>query len=129
MTDHPINGIMNTAMENLKTMVDVNTIVGKPVVADDGSVIIPVSKVSFGLAAGGGEYSGKHPEGANPFAGGVGAGVTITPVAFISVTDGNVKMMPIYNELTTIDKALTMAPELIDKIKELFKKDKKEIAE
>lgn len=126
MSENNIKGIMDTTMDKLHAMVDADTIIGTPIVLE-GTTLIPVSKVAFGLATGGSDFPSKS--GSGLFGGGGGAGVTITPVAFISVTDGNVKMMPIYNELTTIDKALTMAPELIDKIKELFKKDKKEIAE
>jgi sporulation protein YtfJ len=126
MADRNIEGIMNITMENLKALVDADTIIGTPVVVGD-TTLIPVSKVAFGLATGGSDFPSKS--GTGLFGGGGGAGVTITPVAFISVTDGVVKMMPIYNELSTVDKALTMAPELIDKIKELFKKDKKQIAE
>ena len=126
MSENNIRGIMDTTMDKLHAMVDADTIIGTPVVVGD-TTLIPVSKVAFGLATGGSDFPSKS--GAGLFGGGGGAGVTITPVAFISVTDGAVKMMPIYNELSTVDKALTMAPELIDKIKELFKKDKKQIAE
>jgi len=123
MTEHPINGIMNTAMENLKTMVDVNTIVGSPVTASDGSVIIPVSKVSFGLAAGGGEYSGKHAESANPFAGGVGAGVTITPVAFLVATKDNVKLLPMEGD-DAVSKLVDYIPVAVNKVCDIFSKNK-----
>ena len=126
MSENNIRGIMDTTMDKLHAMVDADTIIGTPVVVGD-TTLIPVSKVAFGLATGGSDFPSKS--GTGLFGGGGGAGVTITPVAFISVTDGAVKMMPIYNELSTVDKALTMAPELIDKIKELFKKDKKEITE
>lgn len=126
MSENNIRGIMETTMDKLHAMVDADTIIGTPVVVGD-TTLIPVSKVAFGLATGGSDFPSKS--GAGLFGGGGGAGVTITPVAFISVTGDNVKMMPIYNELSTVDKALTMAPELIDKIKELFKKDKKEITE
>lgn len=126
MSENNIRGIMDTTMDKLHAMVDADTIIGTPVVVGE-TTLIPVSKVAFGLATGGSDFPSKS--GTGLFGGGGGAGVTITPVAFISVTDGAVKMMPIYNELSTVDKALTMAPELIDKIKELFKKDKKQIAE
>jgi len=126
MSENKIRGIMDTTMDKLHAMVDADTIIGTPVIVGD-TTLIPVSRVAFGLATGGSDFPSKSDRGL--FGGGGGAGVTITPVAFISVTNGNVKMMPIYNELTTVDKALTMAPELIEKIKELFKKDKKETVE
>jgi len=126
MSENKIRGIMDTTMDKLHAMVDADTIIGTPVIVGE-TTLIPVSRVAFGLATGGSDFPSKADKGL--FGGGGGAGVTITPVAFISVTNGNVKMMPIYNELTTVDKALTMAPELIEKIKELFKKDKKDSAE
>lgn len=126
MSENNIRGIMDTTMDKLHAMVDADTIIGTPVIVGD-TTLIPVSKVAFGLATGGSDFPSKS--GTGLFGGGGGAGVTITPVAFISVTGDAVKMMPIYNELSTVDKALTMAPELIDKIKELFKKEKKEITE
>ncbi len=90
MSEHPIQGLMKTAMENLKEMVDVNTIVGDPVETPDGSVIMPVSKVGFGFAAGGSEFvvETKHngtTETEHPFGGGSGGGVSITPIAFLIV--------------------------------------------
>ena len=117
MADHPINGIMNSAMENLKQMVDVNTIIGDAITSPDGTVIIPVSKVSFGLAAGGGEYVSKHkiPEEAKPFAGGVGAGVTISPVAFLAVNEKNVRLLPVDGD-EPVSKLIDYIPVMVDKI-------------
>ena len=122
MAENNIKGIMDTTMDKLHAMVDADTIIGTPIVLGE-TTLLPVSKVAFGLATGGSDFPSKSDR--QLFGGGGGAGVTITPVAFISVTGQSVKMMPIYNELTTVDKALTMAPELLDKIKELFKKDNK----
>ena len=122
MAENNIKGIMDTTMDKLHAMVDADTIIGTPIVLGD-TTLLPVSKVAFGLATGGSDFPSKSDR--QLFGGGGGAGVTITPVAFISVTGQSVKMMPIYNELTTVDKALTMAPELLDKIKELFKKENK----
>ncbi len=122
MSENNIKGIMDTTMDKLHAMVDADTIIGTPIVLGD-TTLLPVSKVAFGLATGGSDFPSKS--GTGLFGGGGGAGVTITPVAFISVTGQSVKMMPIYNDLSTVDKALTMAPELLDKIKELFKKENK----
>lgn len=123
MAENSIKGIMDTTMDKLHAMVDADTIIGTPIVLGE-TTLLPVSKVAFGLATGGSDFPSKS--GSGLFGGGGGAGVTITPVAFISVTGQSVKMMPIYNELTTVDKALTMAPELLDKIKELFKKENRQ---
>lgn len=103
-------------------MVDANTIIGDPIVVD-GVTLIPVSKVSFGLATGGSDFPSKTQSGL--FGGGGGAGVTVSPVAFIAVSEGNVKMMPVYNELSSFDKAFALAPEVLEKVKEVFKKEKK----
>ncbi len=122
MSENNITGIMDTTLNNLRTMVDADTIIGTPLTVDN-ITLIPVSKVSFGLATGGSDFPSKS--GNQLFGGGGGAGVSINPVAFIAINNGNVKMLPIYNELGTIDKAVNMAPELIDKVKGLFQKDKK----
>ena len=136
MMDHPIEGLMTTAMESIKEMVDVNTIVGDAVQAPDGTVIIPISRVSFGFAAGGGEYGGisqtgrrndDNNEGAQtekakyPFAGGSGAGVSINPVAFMVVGNGQIKLLPV-NMNSSIEKILDLIPELLNKANEGIKK-------
>ena len=121
MSESKVNGIMNTTMEKLRTMVDADTIIGTPLTV--GKItLIPVSRVSFGMATGGSDFPNKN--GQELFGGGGGAGVTVNPVAFIAVNGENVHMMPVYNELGTIDKAINMAPELIDKVKSLFEREK-----
>lgn len=122
MSENKIKGILDTTMEKLRGMVDAEIITGKPI--EVGSItLIPVSRVSFGLATGGSDFPSKT--GAELFGGGGGAGVTVVPVAFIVISGENVKMMPVYNELTTVEKAISMTPEIIEKAKELFpKKDK-----
>ena len=118
MSDLPINSVMNSAMENLKQMVDVNTIIGDAITSPDGTVIIPVSKVSFGLAAGGGEYVSKHTKSAEetkPFAGGVGAGVTISPVAFLAVNEKNVRLLPVDGD-EPVSKLIDYIPVMVDKV-------------
>ena len=125
MSENNIKGIMDTTMDKLRAMVDADTITGSPIVVGDVT-LIPVSRVSFGLATGGSDFPTKHSD-KQLFGGGGGAGVTIAPVAFIAISDGNVKMLPVYNDLTSVEKAITMAPELIEKVKELFpKKEKKD---
>lgn len=121
MSENSIKNIMDVTMDKLRAMVDANTIIGDPIVVD-GVTLIPVSKVSFGLATGGSDFPSKTQSGL--FGGGGGAGVTVSPVAFIAVSDGNVRMMPVYNELSSFDKAMAMAPDVLERAKELFKKDK-----
>ena len=95
MSENSIKSIMDVTMDKLRAMVDANTIIGDPIVVGDVT-LLPVSKVSFGLATGGSDFPSKTQSGL--FGGGGGAGVTIAPVAFIAVCDGSVKMMPVYNE-------------------------------
>ena len=121
MSENSIKSIMDVTMDKLRAMVDANTIIGDPIVVGDVT-LLPVSRVSFGLATGGSDFPSKTQSGL--FGGGGGAGVTIVPVAFIAVCDGSVKMMPVYNELSSAEKALAMAPDVIERAKELFSKDK-----
>ncbi|GGB27356.1 sporulation protein YtfJ [Virgibacillus dakarensis] len=133
MSEHPIQGLMTTAMENLKDMVEVNTIIGDPVESPDGSVIIPVSKVGFGFAAGGSEFSGKKKGSDSdqgdsgggqkemPFGGGSGGGVSITPVAFLIVNAKGIKMVHLDGNTHLIEKMLDFAPQVVEKIQQLLK--------
>ncbi len=120
MSENNIKGIMDTTLEKLRTMVEADTIIGTPIKAD-GITLIPISRVSFGLATGGSDLPSKTDN--KIFGGGGGAGVSIVPIAFIAVNGNDVKMMPIYNDLNSIDKAISMVPELIDKVKSLFAKE------
>ncbi|NMA64942.1 MAG: sporulation protein YtfJ [Clostridiaceae bacterium] len=127
MGQHPIEELMKTAMESIKEMVDVNTIVGDAVQTIDGTVIIPVSKVCFGFAAGGGEYA-KDQKGDNskyPFAGGSGAGVSINPVAFLIVGRNNSIRMISASPNAALDRALGNIPGIIEQIKKAFASDEK----
>jgi sporulation protein YtfJ len=122
--NHPIEGLMTTAMQSIKDMVDVNTIVGDAVQAPDGTVIIPISRVCFGFAAGGGDYAfnrdkderlklSEESEKQNPFAGGSGAGVSINPVAFMIVGNNNIKLLPVEVN-SSLEKIIDLVPELIE---------------
>ncbi len=122
--EHPIGNLMDTTMNKIKEMVDVNTIVGEPIVSPDGTLIIPVSKVSYGFAAGGSDLPVKK-ETKDCFGGGSGAGVTIQPVAFLTVYKGDVKLIPVEKYEGTPDRLVGMIPDVIDKVKDIFKKDDK----
>ena len=124
MSENSITGIMDVTLEKIRSMVDAQTIIGNPIVMNDIS-IIPVSKVSFGLATGGSDFPSKTA-GQTLFGGGGGAGVTIAPVAFLVVNGNDVKMLQIYKNASTADKAISLLPELFDKVSSMFKKgDKK----
>lgn len=128
MSEHPIQGLMKTAMENLKEMVDVNTIVGDPVETPDGSVILPISKVGFGFAAGGSEFVIDNPstgsETKHPFGGGSGGGVSITPIAFLVVSSQGVKMVHLDQNTHLYEKLIDFAPQVVDKIQQMLKSNK-----
>ena len=121
--EHPIGQLMQTAMASIKDMVDVNTVVGEPIAAGNGSTIIPISKVSFGFVAGGGEYDAAHqtvPESL-PFAGGSGAGVSVQPVGFLVVQDGCVRMLPA-TCATVADRMVELIPTVMEDVKNLLGK-------
>ncbi len=117
-----IRGIMDVTMDKLRSVVDAETVIGDPIKVDDVT-LIPVSKIAFGLASGGSDFASKHTQ-KDLFGGGGGAGVTITPVAFLVIHNDNVRMMPVYSEMNTVDKAINMAPDILDKVKSLVSKDK-----
>ncbi len=129
MSNHPIEGLMNSAMENLKSMIDVNTIIGDPVETPDGSVIMTVSKVGFGYAAGGSDYqisrggsSGPGEEKRHPFGGESAGGVSITPIAFLIVNGQGVKMLHLNESTHLIEKILESAPIAMDKVESMISK-------
>ena len=119
MAEHNIESIMNVTLDNLKAMVDADTIIGTPITVGEGT-LIPISKVSFGLATGGSDIPSKSPNAL--FGGGGGAGVSVTPIAFLSVSGTNVKMLQVDADSTPINKLIDEAPELIGKIKAFFSK-------
>ena len=129
MNEHPIQGMAESILENINQMVDVNTIVGEPIITPSGVTIIPISKVSVGFGLGGGDFKPSTPEERKciPFGGGGGGALTITPIAFLTVSGENVKLITIVRNETTVDKALAMAPEMVDKVANtvsaLLKKD------
>lgn len=116
MGEHPIEGMMNTTLEKIKEMVDINTIVGDPITSPDGSIIIPVSKISYGFASGGSDFPNKAQTDKEFFGGGTGAGVSISPVAFITICNGSVKMLQIDPYNNSADRIIGMFPEVVDKI-------------
>ena len=117
---HPIQGLMYTAMQSIRDMIDVNTIVGDPVETPDGTVIIPISKVGLGFGVGGSDHSAaKTPaDKQTMFGGGAGGGVSITPVAFMVVGKGQIRLMPVNPNTTVYDRILDMVPTAIDKLVE-----------
>lgn len=137
MSEHPIQDMMVTAMENLKDMIDVNTIIGEPIeTPDQSTVILPVSKVGFGFAAGGSEFSGsgggnqsnqgdsQSNNAPHPFGGGTGGGVSINPVGFLIVRKDEVKMVHLDEGTHIVEKLIDLAPQAVEKVQQYFEQQR-----
>ncbi len=128
----PLTEIMGMTMEKIRELVDVNTIVGNPIVAADGTTIIPVSKVAFGFGSGGSSFGGDKKSGteipsAVNFGGGAGAGVTISPIGFLVVAEGNVRMISVSAPPSnSVDRIVEKVPDVLDKVQEFLDKKKAE---
>ena len=136
MREHPIEGLMSSAMTSIQDMIDVNTIIGDPIEANNNIVIIPISKVCFGFAAGGSEFNEETVDEYSkkdkdemiqyklPFGGGSGAGVSINPIAFLVVKEDSIKLLPISHS-SAVDKILDYIPDLFERISSMMgcKKD------
>ena len=110
--------MLDNTIAKIREMVDVNSVVGDPITTADGVTIIPISKVSIGLGGGGSDFVSRHVNHQeNPFGGGVGAGIKVTPVAFLIIKEGNVRMLPVAAPAnTTADRLVEMVPDTLDKI-------------
>ena len=124
MANQSIQDILSTSMEKLRELVDVNTIVGTPITVSENTTIIPISKVSFGFGSGGSDFPANSQKEA--FGGGSGGGVSIQPLAFIVVNNGDVKLLQMTSANNTADKVVNLVPELIDKVSALFPKKKED---
>ena len=124
MEKKPISELLETTMQKVREMIDANTIVGEPITTIDGVTLIPVSKVSFGLAGGGTDFEKKQaPQ--NGFGGGIGAGVKVEPVAFIVAKNDSVRLLHVAPPATTtVDRIIETVPELFDKVTDFINKDK-----
>ncbi|MBR3994396.1 MAG: sporulation protein YtfJ [Clostridia bacterium] len=138
MADTPISEIIKTALSGVKEALDANTVIGEPMTVLDHTVIVPISKISCGIATGGSDFGGKKEDTKKNFGGGGGTGITVTPVAFLVISsDGNVKMLnvnensgyasaKVADTLAAVDGIIDKAPDMISKIAGLFKKKKAE---
>ena len=127
--NHPLSEMMSSSMSKIREMVDVNTVIGDPIMTGDGVTIIPVTKVSIGYGGGGSDFATKnYPANRdNAFGGGAGAGVSITPVAFLIVRGENVRMLPVAEPASTsVDRLIEQLPDLIDKAQSFFESRKAE---
>ena len=115
-----VEGLMGVSVEKIRELVDSKTVVGTPIALGDGLTIIPVSKVSYGFASGGSDLPTKTT--GDLFGGGAGAGINIIPVAFLTVKDGEINLLPVVAKPDTADRLISMVPDMVDK----FSMNKKE---
>lgn len=120
MADHPIRGMMDTTLQRIREMVDASTVIGDPILSGEVT-IIPVSKISYGFASGGSDLPSKQT--GDFFGGGGGAGVTVSPVAFIVINGADVQLLQITDKDNTANKIVDAMPDLIDKLRDTFRKD------
>lgn len=115
---HKLPGMLESTIAKMKEMVDVNSVIGDPITTVDGVTIIPISKISVGFAGGGSDYVSKNVNKQdNPFGGGVGAGMNVTPIAFLIIKEGNVRMVPVAVPAnTTAERVVEMVPDVLDKL-------------
>lgn len=122
--ENKVQSLMGLSIDKIKEMVDVNTVIGEPITLADGMTLIPVSRVSYGFASGGSDLPTKGTQ--ELFGGGGGAGITIIPIAFLCITGGNVRVVPMVSAPDTINQAVNMIPDVVDRIGGFFNKEKKE---
>ncbi len=122
MAENNLENLVKSSMDKIHEMVDCQTVVGQPVVTADGTTIIPVSKISFGFASGGSDLPTKSAK--DQFGGGSGAGISITPIAFITISNGDVKLLQLTMDAAPSNSAINMVPEVIDKITDFISKKK-----
>ena len=128
MSDNQVNRLLGVTMEKIKDMVDADTVIGSPVTSPDGTVIIPISRISYGFASGGSDLPSKAQPATGLFAGGAGAGITVSPIAFLAISNGNVRVLQIEPYFSPIDRALEKVPQVIDQLTSFFKKGNQEEA-
>ena len=121
MSNKNVEGLMGVSVDKIRGMVDADTVVGTPINLADGTTLIPVSKISYGFASGGSDLPSKSS--AELFGGGAGAGINITPVAFLSIKDGSINVLPITDKPAAADRVVSMVPEMVDKLFNRKKKD------
>ena len=122
--ENKVQNLMGLSIDKIKEMVDVNTVIGEPMTLADGMTLIPVSRVAYGFASGGSDLPTQGTQ--ELFGGGGGAGITIVPIAFLCIKDGNVRVVPMVSVPDTLNQAVNMIPDVVDRIGGFFHKDKKE---
>ena len=121
---NPVSEMIENTMKNMQSVISVDSVVGNPVHVDAETVIIPIAKVSYGFGGGGTDMVGKHNGDGSNFAGGVGGGTSVKAEAFLVISNGNVRIVPVTADTSTVDKIVDLVPGMVDKISGLFNKDK-----
>ncbi len=129
MSENKVEGMMGVTMDKIRDMIDVNTIIGNPITTNDGTTIIPVSKVTYGFASGGSDFPNKKFEQKDLFGGGSGAGITISPVAFLVINKDDIKLLQVESFNGAIDRIIALTPDIVNKITSAIKKRKEKKSE
>ena len=116
-----VEGLMSVSVDKIRELVDANTVVGTPIQMGDGITLIPVSKISYGFASGGSDLPTQ--KAGDLFGGGAGAGIHITPVAFLTVKNGEINLLPVVSKPDSMDRLLSMIPDAVDKLSKRKKED------
>lgn len=125
--ENKVQGLLGVSIDKIREMVDVSTVIGDPMTLDDGTTLIPVSRVTYGFASGGSDLPTKGNQ--ELFGGGGGAGINIIPIAFLVVSDGNVRVLPLVASPDTFNQMVSMVPDVVNKIGDFFAKRKEKKAE
>ena len=126
---NPVNEMIENTMKNIQSVIDVNSVVGEPIRPDANTMIIPIAKVAYGFGGGGSELLPKNNGNGEKFAGGVGGGTSIKAEAFLVISNGNVRIVPVSADTSTVDKIVDMVPGMVDKISGFFNKGKTDSGE
>ena len=122
--DNPVKDLIEGAIKNIEGLIDSKNIIGEPISAGDGTVIIPVSKVSVGFGGGGSEFNSKNASSDKSFGGGIGGGVKINPEAFLVINNGNVRLISMNGGTSPLDKVIDLVPGMVDKVNDFINKRK-----
>lgn len=130
MSEHSINGMMDVTLQRIRELVDSNTIIGEAIHMEDGTMILPISRITYGFVSGGSDMGPKTSK--DMFGGGTGAGVSVSPVAFLVINNGKVRLLQLADKNNSVDRVIGIMPEMVDKIQgivsEMPGKKKKEAA-
>ncbi|MBP3313444.1 MAG: GerW family sporulation protein [Oscillospiraceae bacterium] len=122
---NPLGQMMDSSMENIRKLVDANTVVGDPITTPDGTTVVPISRVKVGFAGGGSEFNGKNATDSKPYGGGTGASVSVTPVAFLILKESGCRVLPIPEPASsTVDRIVELVPDLADKVWQFIQEKK-----